>query len=286
MALISCAECGEKISDRASSCPRCGCPVAGNETAASPAVHRTDSYDPPPRSDDYDARRRSDDYDAPARRRPDDDYDDRPRRRPYDDYDDSPSRSLGPASRHGSMLVLLCTLLMPGAILAVIVGSIFMANAGRWISGYNTGAGYYGGYYYRDPAMENSGIACFLLAGAAFLTGLILAMVWLHQAWSVVPRDYDTPTPGQAVGLLFVPFFNLYWIFRAIPGLSLALDRQLNRRDRYRNDSPGSGYVVGIVACIFFLIPYVNLGIFPILFLVWLNIANGAKNRYLAMRMR
>jgi hypothetical protein len=175
---------------------------------------------------------------------------------------------------------------MPGAIIAFIVGIILVSTSGHWVSSYNT-PGYYGGsYYYRDPAMENSGIACILLAVSAFLTGLILFMVWLYQAWSVVPPDYDTPTPGQAVGLLFVPFFHLYWIFRAIPGLSLALDREMNRRDRYRFGSPGSGYVVGIVACIFFLIPYVNLAIAPILLLVWMNIANGAKNRYLALRMR
>ncbi|MFM2323575.1 MAG: zinc-ribbon domain, partial [Pseudomonadota bacterium] len=30
MALITCNECGRQISDRASSCPGCGAPVAGN----------------------------------------------------------------------------------------------------------------------------------------------------------------------------------------------------------------------------------------------------------------
>ena len=31
MALIKCSECGREISDKASSCPHCGCPVTGKE---------------------------------------------------------------------------------------------------------------------------------------------------------------------------------------------------------------------------------------------------------------
>ncbi len=33
MALINCPECGKKISDRASSCPNCGCPMASSPTS-------------------------------------------------------------------------------------------------------------------------------------------------------------------------------------------------------------------------------------------------------------
>lgn len=32
MALINCSECGKKISDKATVCPNCGCPVSHNET--------------------------------------------------------------------------------------------------------------------------------------------------------------------------------------------------------------------------------------------------------------
>ena len=31
MALIRCPECGKEISDKASSCPNCGCPISGLE---------------------------------------------------------------------------------------------------------------------------------------------------------------------------------------------------------------------------------------------------------------
>ena len=38
MALIKCSECGREISDKASSCPHCGCPVAGTEELVDKAV--------------------------------------------------------------------------------------------------------------------------------------------------------------------------------------------------------------------------------------------------------
>lgn len=44
MALIKCSECGKEISDRASSCPHCGCPVVGTEELVDkPVVEKGDS---------------------------------------------------------------------------------------------------------------------------------------------------------------------------------------------------------------------------------------------------
>ncbi len=44
MALIKCSECGREISDKASSCPHCGCPVVGTEELVEkPAVKKDDS---------------------------------------------------------------------------------------------------------------------------------------------------------------------------------------------------------------------------------------------------
>jgi len=38
MSLINCSECQMEISDRAASCPKCGCPVAPLASAPPPAV--------------------------------------------------------------------------------------------------------------------------------------------------------------------------------------------------------------------------------------------------------
>ena len=38
MALIKCPECGKQVSDRASSCPQCGCPISGSGVASKPTT--------------------------------------------------------------------------------------------------------------------------------------------------------------------------------------------------------------------------------------------------------
>lgn len=43
MALIKCPECGNEVSDKAVSCPRCGCPIAAQETHGSSPIAESTS---------------------------------------------------------------------------------------------------------------------------------------------------------------------------------------------------------------------------------------------------
>jgi hypothetical protein len=79
-------------------------------------------------------------------------------------------------------------------------------------------------------------------------------------------------------GFAMIPFFNLYWVFRAVPGLSASIRRTLQACDK--GYTGGAGFGVGVAACIVGVIPYVNALSWP-LFLVWLCLANSAKNRML-----
>lgn len=48
----------------------------------------------------------------------------------------------------------------------------------------------------------------------SILSGIFL-MILLHKAWASI-QDGQTPvSPGAAIGFMFVPFYNLYWIFVA-----------------------------------------------------------------------
>jgi hypothetical protein len=107
---------------------------------------------------------------------------------------------------------------------------------------------------------------------------VIIWLVWLYKAWDAVPEEFRSTTPGQAVGFLFIPFFSLYWVFRAVPGLSASIRRA--NEAIYGQDSGGAGFGVGIATCIVAIIPYVGILAWP-LFVIWLIIANGEKNRML-----
>ena len=44
--------------------------------------------------------------------------------------------------------------------------------------------------------------------------------IYLHRIWSVLQHGRPRTTPDKAIGLLFVPLFNLYWFFVAFYGLA------------------------------------------------------------------
>lgn len=57
------------------------------------------------------------------------------------------------------------------------------------------------------------------------LGALACFLVILHRVWSLVP-EHAPPrlTPGTAVGFLFVPVVNCWWVFLAVHGLARALN--------------------------------------------------------------
>lgn len=119
-------------------------------------------------------------------------------------------------------------------------------------------------------------IGC-IAGGIAELASIICTIVWLYQAWRFVSRGDEEYSPGLMVGLLFVPVFNLYWMFRAIPGLSTVLQAELRYRAPHRAHN-AAGWGPGLIACILMLIPYLQP--FALcMFLAWMLLANNALQR-------
>lgn len=203
MALIQCVECGEKVSDFAPACPKCG--------YSTRSLGKRD-------------------------------------------------RRLPSGQEPGSRLAIVYSVLASAGPIAFILGLALLS--------------------FSNSVVEVVGVLFCVAGGASVLAAPVVFCVWLYRAWRVASREPDDPTPGMAVGLMFVPFFNLYWIFKVIPGLSSALQRELQARNPSHNH--GAGYGVGIAACVVSLVPYVNLISF-ILFIVWVNLANRAMNQLILL---
>jgi hypothetical protein len=66
-----------------------------------------------------------------------------------------------------------------------------------------------------------------------FLFGYaVVNMVWLHQFWSWIPPEQRYTnmwkkyiSPGTAVGFMFIPYFNIYWMFVVYLGLAEIMER-------------------------------------------------------------
>jgi hypothetical protein len=63
-------------------------------------------------------------------------------------------------------------------------------------------------------------LGLWIIGGICSIIGAILGYIILHRAWKCLSYAGATVTPGSAVGFLFIPFFNLYWIFRAFAGFA------------------------------------------------------------------
>jgi hypothetical protein len=71
------------------------------------------------------------------------------------------------------------------------------------------------------------------LALAAMLpvaVGGVAMVFFVHRMWASIQDGHARTTPGRAVGLLFVPFFNIYWAFQVLPGFATDYNRLLERR--------------------------------------------------------
>jgi DNA-directed RNA polymerase subunit RPC12/RpoP len=69
--------------------------------------------------------------------------------------------------------------------------------------------------------MVGWGLVClilFVVAYAAEIYSGVIGFVLLYKMWSALQAGPVRATPGKAVGLLFIPFYNFYWMFQAILG--------------------------------------------------------------------
>lgn len=70
------------------------------------------------------------------------------------------------------------------------------------------------------------GILCF--AGTVMLVaGSIYSKMILQRMWQLIQPYTNKATPGQAIGYLFIPFYNFYWIFIALGSWSNETNRIL-----------------------------------------------------------
>lgn len=158
-------------------------------------------------------------------------------------------------------------------ILASLVGAAFCVLAGSVLAGVADGP---------DDAIATIGALLMMCTIPALLAYVVLVLVWIAKSWAMLPPMARTTqngrmvSPGQAVGFLFVPFFNLYWYFVVSMGLCDALNRQLAAYGSPKRAPRGLALAASIVQ----VIPYVNLGLGPLLWLPFVFMTDSAKREY------
>ena len=71
---------------------------------------------------------------------------------------------------------------------------------------------------------------CLIVIGIpAVIAGIVLAAILLHGFWSAIQDGSARTTPGKAVGFLFIPFYNYYWLFVSVRGLAMDVNQYCSR---------------------------------------------------------
>lgn len=108
----------------------------------------------------------------------------------------------------------------------------------------------------RNPLWEVLAIFSMICAVPPLIAHIVLFFVQLYKMWNLIQDGRAQTTPGAAVGLWFVPFFNLYWIFVAFYGLANNLNQFMRRHGLRGRPAPAG---LALTTCIILVIPYVNV---------------------------
>jgi len=102
-----------------------------------------------------------------------------------------------------------------GGFVFMIVGTfVTISSAASQTHAYSNGA-----EEMPAPQIDGLGIIIALLGSIALMVSMIYFYIILYRVWKCLQAGSPRTTPGKAVGLLFIPLFNLYWMFVAIAGV-------------------------------------------------------------------
>lgn len=105
----------------------------------------------------------------------------------------------------------------------------------------------------------------FLLGVACSITSTILFYINIYRAWFCLQAGGPQTTPGKAVGFLFIPLFNLYWVFIAINSLPKNWNRIVSSYEDLKA-APRLGETTFLLFCIgMFVPPLALIMIFPMM---------------------
>jgi len=73
------------------------------------------------------------------------------------------------------------------------------------------------------------GTSLYFICYAAEIFGMVMLYILLYRSWKAIQDSSARTTPGKAVGFLFIPFYNFYWIFQAWYGFAQDYNSYIER---------------------------------------------------------
>jgi len=109
----------------------------------------------------------------------------------------------------------------------------------------------------RDEEMIGAILSC--SAVLPVILGSVFICMLVYKAWAAIQEGPVRTTPGKAVGFLFIPLFNFYWIFQAYYGWAVDYNKYITSANL---NLPRISQGVPLTLCILALcgiIPFVGI---------------------------
>ena len=104
--------------------------------------------------------------------------------------------------------------------------------------------------------------------------GIVMLVLW-YKSWAVIQDGHARTTPGKAIGFCFIPFFNFYWIFQGIWGLSKDFNAYFQRYDLSLKKLPEKLFLSFCILCLAMWIPVLGFMFFIVNYFIGLLIVSG-----------
>jgi hypothetical protein len=125
------------------------------------------------------------------------------------------------------------------------------------------------------------GVMFILLGFLAAIYSAVVFCVLVYRMWNAIQDGHARTTPGKAVGFLFIPFFNLYWIFQAFWGFSVDYNAYIERHSIAVNKLPVGLFLTYAILVVASVVPYLGLlpgmAAFVILIILLVMICNAVN---------
>ncbi len=100
----------------------------------------------------------------------------------------------------------------------------------------------------------------FIVLGAlAGIYAAVVVCIMVYRMWKAIQDGYARTTPGKAVGFMFIPFFNLYWIFQAYWGFSKDYNAFIERHLIGTDKLPEGLFLTYAILSLASVVPYIGM---------------------------
>ncbi|HEX3095413.1 MAG TPA: FHA domain-containing protein [Candidatus Angelobacter sp.] len=114
-----------------------------------------------------------------------------------------------------------------------------------------------------SPAM-----ALLVLGFLGLIYASVVMLILFYQMWKSVKDNYARTSPGRAVGFLFIPFFNFYWIFQVLWGFSKDYNSYAARNAISSRKLPEGLFLAWTILQLASAVPYLNIVAIPVYWIV------------------